>query len=413
MVLAATVLLSSATAAVQEVKDPNPPRPGAIPNSTDTTGGPDAFGYTFADGNETTCGPGSIIDISGTGTNVISGDDAAAPVTLGSAFNFYGTSVTQMALATNGYISTDPTDTGPDLSNDCPLPAPPSTGGGARIYPLHDDLILNDPNAAFYQYFPVCPRQSDRCATNEPCSVFMWNNVEHFGGGGESWDVETILYHTTNDIVYLIGPGNPETGSGSTTGIQNFPPPTTGLTYACNVGGSIPDNTRVCIFHPTAPPGSCSPGDLEMTKSVAPATVPPGGTTVFTLTVTNNGPGSVSSVMVTDSLDPQLTYVSNDCGASFAAPTVTWSVGTLANGASATCNVTVSVSDTASGQIANVATATGAGSDPNTSNNTSTVALGVQPPTLSIPTLSEIGLGLLALVMAASAVIFLRRRKTA
>lgn len=243
----------------QEIKDANPPSGAEIGTDSRATGGPDAFGYTFADQAEADVSF-DWIDITGTGTFVGSGDDSAGSVTLGASFNFYGTDYTAMTMATNGYLSTDPTDTGPDLSNDCPLPVSPSTGGGARIYPLHDDLITNN---MYYEYFAVCPRQNGRCGLPEDCSIFFWDDVTHFGGGGP-WQMEVILYHQTNDIVAQVGAGNPELGSGSTTGIQNDGA-TDGLTYACNTAASLPDSAAVQFYHPN---------DITSICQAAPVRVP-------------------------------------------------------------------------------------------------------------------------------------------
>ncbi len=228
----------------QEFKDPNPPTGGQSGTLARSVGGPDAFGYTFADGNEAGV-TFDWIDITGTGTPLGGGDDSGYPVTLGASFNLYGTDYTDMAMASNGYLSTDPTDAGPDLSNDCPLPATPSTGGGGRIYPLHDDLIATE---MYYEYFAVCPRQNERCGQPEDCSIFFWDDTDHFGGA-DSWQMEVILYHQTNDIVAQIGPGNSETGTGSTTGIQDDGA-TIGLTYACDTAGSVPDDSVVQFYHP-------------------------------------------------------------------------------------------------------------------------------------------------------------------
>ena len=181
---------------------------------------------------------------------VFSGDDVSGVVgSLGGtgSVSFYGVDYTSLTMASNGYISTDPTDTGPDLSNDCPLPSTPSTGGGARMYPLHDDLISD----GYYQYFPVCPRPADLSGGTGGCHVFQWANTTHFGGGGETWNQWTIIYDGTSDMVFQVGTGNPETGSGSTTGIQNDGA-TIGLTYACNTAGSVPDNTAVLFANPIA-----------------------------------------------------------------------------------------------------------------------------------------------------------------
>jgi uncharacterized repeat protein (TIGR01451 family) len=394
----------------REVKDPNPPAASAS-KSFAPTGGPDSFGYTFADSQEPSCLASAILDISGTGTFVIDGDDTGAVVTLGAPFSFYGANLTQLAMTSNGYLSTDLTDDGPDLSNDCPVPAPPSTGGGGRLYPLHDDLILEaGVGSGFYQFFPNCPRPSDRCATNEACSVFLWNDVAHFGDEGTTWDVNAILYHTTHDIVYVVGAGNPETGSGSTTGIQNVDA-TIGLTYACNVAGSLPDGRNVCFLNPAAVPGSCSPGDVSITKAASESTVAPGDTVTFVLTAANAGPGAANNVVVTDTLDPALAYVSDDCAATVVAQTVTWNVGTLTNGASATCNLLVQVDFETTGSVSNTATVTADGQDPVTTNNTDTIAIGVQPDVQGIPTLSTLGLLALVLALAGSALVLMRRSR--
>ncbi|HEX4955668.1 MAG TPA: hypothetical protein VF017_19960 [Thermoanaerobaculia bacterium] len=105
--------------------------------------------------------------------------------------------------------------------------------------------------------------------------------------------------------------------------------------------------------------------DLAVTKSCTNGSV--GGNATCTITVTNNGPDSANSVVVTDSLPAGLTYVSNDCGAGFANPTLTWNVGTLANAASATCNVVVTSAVAA--MYTNTATATSNSSDPSPNNN--------------------------------------------
>lgn len=231
-------------------------------------GGPDAYGYAWIDSTAVGGPTFTGHDISGTGMQIVVGDDAASgPVTLGQAFILYGQSVAQLKMAANGYITTSLTDTGSDLTNDCPIPAMPSTGGGARIYVLQDDLDLEAGiGAGFYQYFAACPRVADR-GPNTGCSIFMWRDVAHFPGGVTApiWDMWAYLYDN-RDLVFEYGAGNPETGSGSTTGLQNEPF-TIGLNVACNLVGSIPDGHAILIQAPPAP--SCT-----LTE---PAILPAGG----------------------------------------------------------------------------------------------------------------------------------------
>jgi len=209
----------------------------------------DNFGYTFTDSAAGNCAL-DFIDISGTGAEIVAAgvdDGASAPISIGTDFDFYGTAVTQLVMASNGYLSTDPTDTGPDLSNDCPLPAVPSSGSGARIYPLNDDLIAS--GGGFYEYFASCPRSSDQFPFNDlGCHVFQWEGATHFGGGGP-FTFQVVLYDESYEIVVQHLSGNPETGSGSTTGIQNAAGDD-GLTYACDSAASIPENSAQCFIHP-------------------------------------------------------------------------------------------------------------------------------------------------------------------
>ncbi len=146
--------------------------------------------------------------------------------------------------------------------------------------------------------------------------------------------------------------------------------------------------------------------DLALTKSVATTEVALGCNAVYTLTVTNNGPGTANNTVVTDALPPGSTYVSNDCGAGFASPTLTWNVGNLAAAASATCNVTVTVGP---GEYTNNAVATSDQTDPVPANNGAAASFQCGS-TVDIPTVSPIGLLILLAGLAVAAVLILRSR---
>ncbi len=245
---AALLALCAGIVLATEVKDPNPPVPENP--SLRLPCGPDDYGYVCAD----PC-LYEFIDISGTGEFILEGDDVSSgPLVLDMPFSFYGTVYNELVFASNGYISTDPTDSGGDLSPDCPLPATPSTGGGARIYPVHDDLDLEAGiGQGFKQFFMVCPRPGR--VENEPCTIFMWDDIAHYPGSttAPTWDMEVILYHVTGDIAFQIGAGNPELGSGSTTGLmdENY---IWALNIACDTANSVPDDACWFILNPDAVP---------------------------------------------------------------------------------------------------------------------------------------------------------------
>jgi uncharacterized repeat protein (TIGR01451 family) len=98
-----------------------------------------------------------------------------------------------------------------------------------------------------------------------------------------------------------------------------------------------------------------------------------GDVVTFTLNVVNNGPSNATGVVAVDSLPPQVSYLGNTCGASYAASTVTWSIGSLAASAQATCNITATVA--AAGAIDNVVVVTGNQIDPVTANNSASVQI--------------------------------------
>lgn len=150
--------------------------------------------------------------------------------------------------------------------------------------------------------------------------------------------------------------------------------------------------------------------DLAIVKTADETEVAPGDTLVYTLTVSNAGPADATNVVVTDPLPAGVTYVSDDCGG-LNVPPWTWNVGTLtAAGPGETCNITVTVDADATGLIDNTATVTADNADPVTANNAGTAQVEVGQSVLEIPTLSQVGLALLVLVLAAASLMLMRRR---
>lgn len=118
--------------------------------------------------------------------------------------------------------------------------------------------------------------------------------------------------------------------------------------------------------------------DLAVSKS---GSLGANNTITYTMTVTNNGPGSATGVTLTDVLPSTLSFVSINpsSGSCFNNNgTVTCSFGTLTNGATRT--VTLVTSASGGGAINNTATVTANESDPNTTNNASTAVVTIPVP---------------------------------
>jgi uncharacterized repeat protein (TIGR01451 family) len=128
--------------------------------------------------------------------------------------------------------------------------------------------------------------------------------------------------------------------------------------------------------------------DLSVTKGYlltvdadSSGNVTAGDTVRFTVTVSNAGPHDASGVVVRDQLPTGFTYLSDNAaanGQTYSQGTGDWNVGDLANGASATLQITALVA--AGGDFTNVAQVWASDSeDPVPGNNSDSVTVPVQP----------------------------------
>ncbi|MCH9683792.1 MAG: hypothetical protein K0V04_20340, partial [Deltaproteobacteria bacterium] len=215
--------------------------------------GPDASGYLATDQAEFP--PGSLynyVDIQLTGVVVAMGANGAGSIPLGAPFVVYGAPLLEMVATSHG-ILTDDLGAANDVTNDCPLPDPPSVGRGFRIYPLHDVPVTT----VFYQYFT----EAEAAALGFPMqpagvSVFQW-----VGGQNplEAVDFEVVLFHSDDSFLMMVAE-DANSGSSSTVGIQNAAS-TLGLTYQCNTAGGVIPATTAVLYTAGNPPDSdcCSP----------------------------------------------------------------------------------------------------------------------------------------------------------
>lgn len=231
------------------------------------SGGPDEFGYTFSDSEETSC-PFEFVDISTPGAEVTfrnsfgspTTDDGAAAIALaGDGMSLYGERVFDVAMSVNGYIAMDPEDGGDDFFTSCPLPAAPRIGPDAsRLYVYHDDLLLlgNSGGGGYYEYFDLCPRAS--AVGDEGCHVFQWDRVS-FGTGGPTgpgprpdadFSMQALVYETSGDVVYQYTGDDPIEGRDAAVGLQNGAADI-GLQYSCQAPRVRPESA-VCIAAPAA-----------------------------------------------------------------------------------------------------------------------------------------------------------------
>jgi uncharacterized repeat protein (TIGR01451 family) len=125
---------------------------------------------------------------------------------------------------------------------------------------------------------------------------------------------------------------------------------------------------------------SSTSADLSITNTASPNPAVVGSNVTYRIIVTNNGPAPATGVTMIDDLPAFITFVSASTtqGSCFGNGTTTCNLGTLANGASATINVTGIV--LVGLQMTNIAKVTANEADPDTSNNSATATTLVESP---------------------------------
>jgi uncharacterized repeat protein (TIGR01451 family) len=127
--------------------------------------------------------------------------------------------------------------------------------------------------------------------------------------------------------------------------------------------------------------------DLALTKSVDDPTPDNGDTIVYTITVTNNGPADAVSIEIEDVLPASgLTYDSHTAtDGTYTFASGMWSIDFLADAATATLDITVTVTAVAGTVINNTASIDSAGQvDPDSSNDTASASVAVGGTDLSV-----------------------------
>jgi len=299
------------------------------------SGGPDDFGYTYVN-SKTPGGPiYDWIEISGTGTEVLSDSDDSwvENINLGFFFNYYGTDYSQLAISNNGllfsgvgtwqYVNERITQT---------------SGVHGFIAPYWDDIITYDFRGAgtiYYETLGTFPNRQ---------FVVEWYDNKHYSNSDNGITFEAILYEGTNNILFqykdvdfgsvygAVGGDNPpyNNGGSATVGIED-PTGTIGLQYSFNEQAITPDLAILYKF-PTL-----VGVNLHLSMN-APASMDHGSTLTYTLYYCNLGRGffgffgDAPNVVLQATLSPAIDFVfasGDDFTYDPGIGRVTWSIGTV------------------------------------------------------------------------------------
>ncbi|MDJ0757303.1 MAG: SdrD B-like domain-containing protein [Ardenticatenaceae bacterium] len=200
------------------------------------TGGPDTYGYTFADSSEASCTT-TFTDISGTGTALGLGDDGEGNITIPFSFDFYGNSSTNLRVGNNGAVLFNTTSGDVDWTNGN------LSGAAAGFYPFWDD-IDNDTGNVYWQTLGSSPNRR---------AIVQWEDRPHFNNIGNS-TFQVVLNESDGaiDFVYQdvdFGNATYDNGASATIGISDGG--SDSLTYSQNTA-SLSGVSAICFTGPSS-----------------------------------------------------------------------------------------------------------------------------------------------------------------
>jgi uncharacterized repeat protein (TIGR01451 family) len=180
------------------------------------------------------------------------------------------------------------------------------------------------------------------------------------------------------------------------------------LINSANATATTPDPNPANNTATTSTIIAVGSADLALSKTASSPSVLKNANFSYTITVNNAGPTAAGGVTVTDTLPAGATFVTAtpSQGSCTGTTTVICTLGTLASGSTASINLAVQAGATV-GAVANTATVSSGTPDPNAANNSSTANVTIVD---SIPTLSSLGLALLALALGCIGAMFVRLR---
>jgi len=243
-------------------------------------GGPDAFGYSWKDSDESGGPTYDFVDISTTGTQVTfsSADDSiAGPFPLGMTFPFYGANFSQFKVSTNGWMTFNTSETSSRAGNY----NFPSTSGAANMIALFwDDLHLRTAGRVHYLY-------------DGTRFILQFTNVDKYSPSGATLTFQAQLY--PNGKILLVYRTMTGTTNGATIGIQDG---TKTIGLAANYNASYVHDAMAVQF-------SLTPDWLQVTPNHA--VIPPGGSFDFDVTFdsTDRLAGVLAGAVVLDNNIPE------------------------------------------------------------------------------------------------------------
>ena len=267
--------------------------PGHAPQDV---GGPDSFGYTYADSDEASCTT-TFNDISGINPGLSLADDGETNVILPFDFTFYGVDSSDLRVGNNGALIFGAT-TGEIAAGNVALQVD-SGGFGAGIMPFWDDLDT-ETGDVYTATVGVSPTRQ---------YIVQWHQRPHFNGIDDA-TLQVVLYEDSGniDFVYsdtLFADTEFDYGASATIGIQQDPDDGSSFLQYSFDTPTLTTTTAICF---TAPPPAPILNDSTKT---GPALSFLGDPITYTITITNSGDVTATGAMMTDTIPVGTTYIAS------------------------------------------------------------------------------------------------------
>jgi LPXTG-site transpeptidase (sortase) family protein len=263
--------------------------------------------------------------------------------------------------------------------NQSDIVAPALAGPDLTITKSHQGDFIIDPNAV-YTYTVVVSNIGDAPVSGTITVTDVLPDVLiPQGVTGAGWGDPCGFSGQSLTCVYSNTAGVPPTTTLPTLSLLVKVSTTAATTSIVN-SATVANPTDVNTSNNTADnPTTLVGADLAVNKTVTPSSPSTGSVITYTITLNNNGPSQATGIVLTDTLPAGIT-LRTPTPASYNPSNGRWSVGTLANGASATLRLSATVDPDSLGKII-VNSIDGLYSDTpdlNLNNNTASATFSVQ-----------------------------------
>jgi uncharacterized repeat protein (TIGR01451 family) len=284
---------------------------------------------------------------------------------------------TQTITNTASVASSDQTDTVP--ANNSDSAALTVQGADLAVTKIVDDSAPNEGDTITYTI--TLTNNGPDTATNIVISDLL--------PAGVTYSSDTASQGTYDDSSGLWTVGTRANGASATLDISATVDAGTAAQTITNTASvtSVDQGDQTPANNSDSAALTVQSADLAVTKTVDDPIPNEGDIITYTVTLTNNGPDTATSIVISDLLPAGVTYSSNTPSqGTYISGSGAWSVGTLANGASATLDISATVDPgTAAQTITNTASVSNVDQADTIPANNSDSAAQITPTPLHSP----------------------------